>query len=104
MVLFGRDTVGQRVRAESCKAWVASHSPYSIFSGMCGVLAVLDSFTVVIGMVLGVSAVVTGLAGVRDLSRRPHLRGRRLCWTGMALGGAGVATSLLMGWVVYPRL
>jgi len=93
MALFGRETSAQSERVERIRQWVQARTPYGPVSTMLGLAAVVDSVTMVVGVVMGLGAVVSGLAGLRDLARQPALLGRRLCYAGIALGCAGLLTS-----------
>jgi hypothetical protein len=101
MALFGRESAADEARARRIKAWAEARSPYALFSTLLGVLAVLDFFTVVLGMSLGTTAIVLGALGLRDLRRRPHLTGARLCRLGVVLGGLALIGSSVMACVFY---
>lgn len=90
MALFGRESDADAQRAQRVRDWVQRRSPFALVSGMLGVMAMLDSFTGVLGVALGAAAIVLAVRGLRDLKQRPHLVGRRLCCTGLALGSVGV--------------
>lgn len=104
MALFGRETVADQQRAERIKAWIAARSPMSLCSVFFGVLSIVDAVTLVIGLLAGVAAVILALKGLLDIRRRPALLGRRLSFTGLALGTLGIMLTLLMATVVYPAL
>ena len=92
-VMLGRTTNSDDDRAQRVAQWVGSRSPYALCSVFTGLLGVVDAVTLVIGIALGIAAVVLGLVGLRDLHVRTHLRGKRLCYGGMALVGLAIATS-----------
>ena len=104
MALFGRETAGERQRVERLQTWMRARSPYALFSVLFGAVAALDFLTLVLGVALGSVALVLGAIGLRELKRKPELRGRRLCVTGMVLGGAGIVLSTVFFFVVLPRL
>lgn len=93
MALFGRETPAQSERIERVRRWVQARTPYGPVSTMLGLAAVVDSITMVIGVAMGLGAVVSGVAGLRDLARQPALLGRRLCYAGIVLGSAGLLAS-----------
>lgn len=102
MAFLGRESASDQQRAERVKVWVQTRSPFAIFSVMCGVLAVFDFFTLVLGVAMGVAAIVLAALGRRDIERRPELLGKKLCVTGAALGGLGLALSVLFfTWSVW---
>jgi hypothetical protein len=98
MAFFGRETPADRARAERARQWFQARSPYALFSGMFGVLAIVDSFTGVLGVAFGIAAIVLAVKAIRELDARPELLGRRLCYLGYALGGLGVAIGVCI-WV-----
>ncbi|MDP6059498.1 MAG: hypothetical protein QGH33_11430, partial [Pirellulaceae bacterium] len=81
MALFGRETHSDRDRADRVRKWVQARTPYAIFSGLLGIVSVLDAFTLVIGLTAGAVAIVLALMGLRDLEKRTSLLGRQLCYT-----------------------
>jgi hypothetical protein len=95
MALFGRETAAEQQRAERIKAWVQARSPFALFSVMCGILAVFDFFTLVLGVMLGIIAIVLAVLGRREIRRKPELLGAKLCLTGALLGTLGLCLSLL---------
>ena len=104
MSLFGRETRAEQDRAERFGRWARARTPFAIFSGLFGILAVLDAFTILIGLTAGAAAIVLGVIGLRDLERRQSLLGRRLCYTGIVLGAAGISLSIIIWTVVYPMI
>ncbi len=104
MALFGRESDADRQRAERVRSWIRARTPFSLFSCLFGIVSVLDAFTLVIGLSAGVVAIVLAVLGLRDLREQPDLRGRRLCYAGIALGLAGVAMSVIMWTVIYPMI
>lgn len=61
-----------------------------------GVLAVLSSFTVVIGFVLGLLAIVFGVIG-RGRAKRGEADNRGIATAGLALGAVGLVLSVAIG-------
>ena len=98
MSLFGRETRAEHDRAERIGLWVRARTPFALFSGLFGIVSVLDAVTILIGLAAGAAAVVLGMLGLRDVARRRGLRGRRLCYAGMALGFVGIGLSIGFGW------
>jgi hypothetical protein len=77
-------------------------SPFALFSVMCGILAVFDFFTMVIGVAMGIAAITLAVLGRRDLQRRPELLGARLCALGATLGVLGLLLSgLFLAWSAW---
>lgn len=104
MALFGRDSPADLQRIERVKQWVAARTPWAIFSVAAGLLAIVDCWTLVIGIAAGIGAILCGVRGLRDLAEHPHLTGRRLCITGIILGGVGLLLSFIMWMWVFPAL
>lgn len=104
MTFFGRETHADRDRADRVRKWVHARSPYAIFSGLFGIVSVLDAFTLVIGLMAGALAILLALMGLRDLGHRSSLLGRRLCYVGMCLGATGMSLSLILWIIVYPMI
>ena len=102
MALFGRESARHQARAASVRAWVAARSPAALLSALFGLMAVVDSFTAVLGMLLGGVAIGLGVKGRIDLRRRPHLLGARLCQVGIALGLLGLLIGVLLLTVIWP--
>ena len=104
MALFGRETHADRDRADRVRKWVQARTPYAMFSGLLGIVSVLDAFTLVIGLTAGAVAILLALMGLRDLKQRTSLLGQRLCYAGMCLGATGMGLSLVFWTVVYPMI
>ena len=101
MALLGRDTDADRVRAERFRQCIHARSPYALASMLFGVVAVLDAFTLVIGIIAGIFAVALAGFGISDLRRRPQLLGQRSCNTGIILGTVGIFARLILWRFVY---
>lgn len=93
MAFLGRETEAEQARVARLGQWIRARSPLAVASVPMGVLAVLDFFTMVLGIGLGLLAVVLGMLGLRDIRRHPDLLGRRLAMTGIALGLCGLVLS-----------
>ena len=91
MALFGRETQADRARAERVRRWIQARSPYALLSALFGILAVIDSFTGILGVFFGVAAIALAVKATRDLEARPELFGHRLCYLGYVLGALGIA-------------
>jgi len=94
MALFGRETSIESRRAERVGRWARQRHPYSLAAVLFGILAIVDSWTMVIGLVAGVAAITFGTLGLRALAHQPRLRGRRLSKVGIGMGALGIAMSL----------
>ena len=86
MAFLGRESDADRARAERVRDWVQRRPPSAIASVMLGAVAVIDFFTLVLGVLLGLIAIGLGLHARRELRRRPELVGHRLAAAGVALG------------------
>ncbi len=104
MSIFGRETRAEHDRAERIGRWVRARTPFAIFSGLFGVVSVLDAVTILIGLTAGTAAIVLGVLGLRDVTRRHGFLGTRLCYTGMVLGAAGIGLSVVVWLVVVPMI
>lgn len=100
MAFLGRESEREQARAARLGEWVRARSGAAVASVPMGVLAVMDFFTMVLGVALGVAAIVLGTLGLRELSRRPELRGRGLAISGIALGACGLVLSAAFYMVV----
>ena len=101
MAFLGKDSQADAIRAQRVKDWTQARSPLAVSSGMLGCLAVLDAFTVILGVVLGLAAVGLGVAGLKQINTNPQLVGQRLCYLGIGLGIVGVTTSAVIGFFLY---
>lgn len=104
MTIFGRESPAGQQRAERMRQWVAIRSPYAPVSMLLAILSLVHLLVVFLGLTLGIAAIVTGLLGLADLKRRPHLLGQRLCGLGIVLGAAGATVSMVLWQLVYPLL
>ncbi len=104
MGLFGRESKADTARADAFKAWISARSGHALVSTAMGVVAILDAFTLILGVLAGIAAIILGFKGLETLERKPELMGKRFCYAGMALGGLGICFSLLMWLVIYPWL
>ncbi len=101
MALFGRESAGEKRRAERIGRWVGARTPYALPAMLFGVLSVVDA-VLLLGFVLGPAAVVLGILGQKDISRRQGVLGAKLCATAIALGVAGFFLSTGM-FIYYQR-
>jgi hypothetical protein len=104
MALFGRETQADLDRARRATDWLRARSGYSLVSVMMGIIAVVDSFTLVIGIIAGVIAIATGVRGLSECRRDPAMLGRRLAIAGVALGVTGLMLSIVMWTVIFPMI
>ncbi len=96
MALFGRESEADRMRAERVRAWAQRQSPYALASGLFGVLAVLDAFTVVISLVAGPLAIGLGVYAHFDRRADAVRQARWLPRLGIGLGVLGLALTAVM--------
>jgi hypothetical protein len=94
MGLFGRENGREAERAQRIGAWVQQRTSLSLCSAMFGCLAVLEAWTMVLGVAAGLAAVGTGLAGLRELRDTPERYGWRLCRFGIVMGCVGLTLSV----------
>lgn len=93
MALFGRESTADQQRAERIGQWVRQRNGHSLAATMFGIIAVVDAWTMVLGLAAGIAAIVLGTTGLRELRDRPEQRGRRLCKTAIGMGTTGIALS-----------
>lgn len=96
MAFLGRESEADKQRIERMRVWIHARTPYALISLALGLLAVVDFWTLILGVAAGVAAIVTGRRGLHEIRANPQLLGRRLCASGIALGGLGIALSLFM--------
>lgn len=104
MGLFGKESSRDVARADAFKAWISARPGEAVISLGAGVVALLDAFTVVIGLLAGMLAIVMGYRGLARIRLEPQLLGKRLCFAGIILGCLGITLSLVLWLIVYPRL
>ncbi|MAX26936.1 MAG: hypothetical protein CMJ19_20775 [Phycisphaeraceae bacterium] len=104
MGLLGKESSRDVARADAFKVWISARPGHAIISLCSGVVAVLDAFTLVIGIAAGLLAIIAGLQGLGRIQSQPQLLGKRLCIAGMVLGSLGIVLSLVLWFVVYPML
>lgn len=104
MGLLGKESSRDAARADAFKVWISARPGEAVISAGAGVVAMLDAFTVVVGLLAGVLAIVMGYRGVKRIATQPELLGKRLCITGMILGSLGITMSMVLWLVIYPRL
>ena len=96
MAFLGRESEADQQRIERMRVWIHARTPYALISLALGLLAVVDFWTLVLGVAAGVAAIATGRRGLREINANPQLLGRRLCVAGIALGAMGIALSIFM--------
>ena len=94
MGIFGRESAADAARARRVGLWAQQRHPLALLAMVLGILAVIDSITMVIGIAAGLGAIVVGMLGLRRLKREPKRLGRRLCLTAIVLGIVGIGMSL----------
>ena len=96
MALFGKESQADSQRARRVKQWAQERTPTSLFAMMFGMMALVDAWTMVIGVMAGLAAIALGVRGQRELAHLPDKRGRRLCQAGVVMGAAGLALSVIV--------
>jgi hypothetical protein len=104
MGLFGRESQADVERIERISRWLRERHPFGLFSVLFGAIAVVDSFTLIIGATCGIIAIIVGSMGLRQIAQGDPRLGRRFCIAGIALGCVGVTLTIIMATVVYPWL
>ena len=104
MGFLGKESSKDVARADAFKAWISARPGEAIISMGAGAMAMLDAFTVVIGVLAGMAAIIIGRRGLKRIEQSPELLGKRLCKTGMILGSLGIVTSLVLYFIIYPGL
>ena len=101
MAFLGRSSQSDELRAQRFKAWVETRNKCALASVPLGCIAVLDAFTVVLGVAIGLVAIAMGVTGLKQIARETRLAGRRLCYLGISLGTTAVVSSVLIGMLLY---
>lgn len=104
MAFLGRDSQTDLRRIERLRAWMSVRTPLGPISVAAGIIAIVDCWTLVLGIAAGIAAIALGVRGLRDLREQPQLLGLRLCVTGIGLGVLGLMMSFVMWMWVYPWL
>ena len=71
---------------------------------ICGVLSILSSPGMVVGLILGSVAILIGAAALKEAPRYPAVEGARRARTAIYLGIAGIVASLIVMAMLLPRL
>jgi len=100
MALFGRNSQADLQRQDRIQQWIRARSPFALFGGLFGILAVLDFFTP-LGLAFGLLAIGLGIRGMYHLRRQPELLGARLCRAAIVLGALGFILSVAFVLVMY---
>jgi hypothetical protein len=101
MGFLGRESDADRRRAESVRRWATARNPNALFATMFGILAVIDSITMVIGLASGVVAIVLAIRGRRQLQQHPEQKGERLCIAALCLGVLGIVLSVTVWFLTH---
>lgn len=96
MALFGRETEKDLRRAERIRTWAQARSPYTLFGFGAGILAVVDSITMVIGLFAGIAAIVLSIRGKQELGENDRLTGQRMNTAAFILGCIGIGLSCMV--------
>ena len=62
---------------------VPSHNPKALISYYLGIFSILP----IIGLVMGIIAVVLGIQGLKQAKLNPNIRGKTHAWVGIITGG-----------------
>jgi len=85
-------------------AMLISELPGARAAFICGVLSILSSPGMVIGLILGSVAILLGAATLKEASRYPAVEGARRARTAIYLGIAGIVASLIVMAMLLPKL
>ena len=100
MAIFGQPSRAAEQRADRVGQWIRARSPLGLLSVMFGVIAVVDCWTLALGVIMGVAAIVMGIIGHVKSKRTHQHRGVGLCNIGIGLGYLGLVLSAVMWWYV----
>ena len=90
MAVFGRPSKTSVDRAARAKVWIEARTRLGLVSIMLGVIALIDAWTMIIGLLAGAAAIIVGQKGLRQIKEQPGLLGRRLCIAGTIMGAIGI--------------
>ena len=92
-----------RVREiERRQALLLTEVPGARAAFICGVMSVLSSPGVIVGLILGSVAILLGAASLKEAPRYPGMEGPRRARTAIYLGIAGIVASLIVMTMLLP--
>ncbi len=95
----------ERVReVERRRSLVLAEVPGSRAAFVCAVLSIVSAPGILLGVLLGSTAILLGAAAVRDAKRYPDLEGLQRAKLAVTLGAVGIVASLLVLALLGPRL
>jgi hypothetical protein len=89
---------------ERRQALLLSEIPGSRAAFICGVLSLLSSPLMVVGVMLGSVAILLGVASLKEAPRYPGMAGAQRSRTAIHLGIAGIVASLIVTAMLLPNL
>lgn len=89
------------VQGDSTGGIIPYKNPQALTAYYLGVFSLIP----LLGLLLGIGAVVLGIAGLRARKRQPVIRGSAHAWVGIILGGGvAVAHLLIATFVIFAAL
>lgn len=89
---------------ERRQALLLTEVPGARAAFICGVLSILSSPGMVIGVLLGSVAILLGAASLREAPRYPGMEGPRRARTAIHLGIVGIVASLIVMAMLLPNI
>ena len=89
---------------EKRQALLLAEVPGSRAAFICGVLSILSSPGMIIGVLLGGLAILLGAAAVKEAPRYPGLEGAKRAQTAIKLGIAGIIASVVVTAMLLPKI
>lgn len=97
MALFGRETEGDRARAEAWTRWARSQNVFALVSLVLGIFSLIEFGALVI---FGMGGIVAGTIALRQLANpsAAHKRtdGRGLAWTGIITSVVSLVLAVML--------
>lgn len=89
---------------ERRQALLLTEVPGARAAFICGVMSILFSPLMVIGVMLGSVAIILGAGSLREAPRYPGLEGARRARTAIQLGAVGIVASLVVMAMLLPNI
>jgi hypothetical protein len=78
--------------------------PYRNPSALAGYYLGIFSFIPALGILLGITALILGILGLKKAGANPQVRGKAHAWTAILCGGIlGIGQLVLLFWLLLPR-
>ncbi|HKS16775.1 MAG TPA: hypothetical protein VJU16_05645 [Planctomycetota bacterium] len=89
---------------ERRQAVLLTEVPGSRAAFICGVLSIISSPFIVVGLSLGSVAILLGFGSLKEASRYPGMEGPRRARTAIHLGIVGIVASVIVMAMLYPNI